>query len=394
MNIAIIAAAGKSKRTGTKTPKLLLPVLSKPLIYFTIAAFYDHPQIDRIVIPVSKKIKKSVEKVVQTYFKNRKKEISVVLGAGSRSESILNALTYIKRYVKPRNKDLVLIHNGANPLVTYDEIKKCIKETEKKGACIVSHSLKDTLKEINKKKIIKTHDREKFIKAQTPQCFTFDILKKSLIKAGGDYSEMTDEASLVESAGYSVSHIPASENNFKVTTRKDYERVKQILGDFPENFSVGIGQDSHEFSDEQGLVLGGLEFLNENKLKANSDGDVMLHSLCNAILQATGDKSLGAFANEMCIKKGIKDSKKYLMKILKKMERKKYKLNNIGFMIEGKRPGIDKISNKLKENISKLTGLPLAKIGITATSGENLTSFGKGKGLQVFSIVSLKKHDS
>lgn len=391
MNIAIIVSAGRSKRFKGKTPKLLMPVLGKPLIYYTIASFYDHPQIDQIIIVVNKKIKFPVEKIIKAYFKGRKKKISVVLGGDSRPESVLNGITYIKRYIKPRKKDLVLINNGANPLVSYDEIKKCIKEAGKKSACIVSHNLKDTLKEIKKKKIIKTHKRENFVKAQTPQCFKFDILKKSLSKAGSDYLDLNDEASLVESAGYTVTHIPASENNFKVTTYKDYEHVKHILGDFPDDYVVGIGQDSHKFSNKKGLVLGGLKIADENKLEGDSDGDVMLHSLCNAILQALGDKSLGAFADKMCLKKGIKDSRKYLKKVINKMKRKKYKLNNIGFMVEGKRPNIDKISPKLKKNISDLTGLPDTRIGITATTGEKLTSFGKGRGLQVFSIVSLIK---
>lgn len=325
--------------------------------------------------------------MVEAYFQNRKKKISIVQGGSSRPETVLNGINF----VKPKKKDILIIHNGANPLVTYDELKNSIKTVKKSGACIVCHDIKDTLKEIKKKKVLKTHNREQFIKAQTPQSFVFETLEKSLKKAGAKYLDMTDEASLVESAGFQVSHIPASEHNFKITTHSDYERMRHILGDFPRDYVVGIGQDSHMFSDKKGLVLGGLKFAGEYKLKGNSDGDVMLHSLCNAILQAIGDKSLGAFADKMCLKENIKDSGKYLKKTMGKMRRKGYGLNNIGFMIEGGKPNIDKISPRLKKSISALTALDENRIGITATSGEKLTSFGKGKGLQVFSIVSLKK---
>lgn len=391
MNIALITAAGKGQRMKSKTPKLLLPVCSKPILYYTIAAFYDHPEIDEIVVLVNSKTKNAIKKILRKYF--RHKNVSLVFGGSKRSESVLNGISYIKKNISPQEKDVIAIHNGANPLVTYEEIKKCIKKARKSGACIMSHGLTDTLKEVKNKKIVKTHQRENFINAQTPQCFTFEVIRKSLKEMGSKYLEMTDEASLVESAGYKVDHIPASEHNFKITTTKDYENMKHILGDFPKNFVVGIGQDSHEFSNQKGLVLGGVLFMEEYKLSANSDGDVLLHSLCNAILQATGEKSLGSFADHMCIKKTVKDSTKYLKKVLKKMHKKGYKLNNIGLMIEGKKPNIDNISQSLKQSLSRLTTLPIERIGITATSGENLTSFGKGKGLQVFSIVSLVKYE-
>lgn len=393
MNIALIAAAGDSKRMGSKIPKLLMPIHKKPLLYYTIANFYDHPKIDRIVLVINRKLKKPIEKLIKKYFPGDSKNIKLVPGGLTRSESVLNGIQYISRYINPKSKDLILIHNGANPIVTHKEIEAGMKKAEAKGACILTHPIKETLKEANKSKIHKSHDREKFKLAQTPQIFTYKILQDSLKKVGTKYIEMTDEAALVGAAGYHVYHVPASDHNIKVTNQKDYEFVRHALGDFPENYLVGIGQDSHEFDNKGNLVLGGLEFKTENKLKANSDGDVLLHALCTALLQAIGEKSLGAFADEWCLKQKIKDSSKYLYKILQKVEKHGFEINNIGCMLEGKRPKIDLISPKLKANLAHLCGLPERRIGITATTGENLTSFGKGKGLQCYCIVSLKKHD-
>jgi len=393
MNIALITAAGDSKRMEGKVPKLLLPIHNKPLLYHTIACFYDHPEIDQIVLVITRKLKKSVEKMLKVYFPGNSKNIKLVPGGATRAESVLNGVQYISRYLKPKLKDLILVHNGANPIVSYDEINKCIKKAQSKGACIVAHPINPTLKETNRSKIHKSHNRDKFKLAQTPQIFTYKILKDSLAKVGSDYIDMTDEAQLVETAGHHVYHVPASDHNIKVTTTRDYEFVKHALGDLPGDFVVGIGQDSHEFDDSGNLYLGGLEFTNEKKLKGNSDGDVLLHALCNGLLQAIGEKSLGAFADNWCKVKKIKDSRKYLYKILKKVSRRGYSINNIGCMIEGTRPKIDLVSPKIKANLAHLCGVPERRIGITATSGEKLTSFGKGKGLQCFCIVSLKKND-
>lgn len=391
MNIALIAAAGESKRMGGKVPKLLLPINNKPLLYFTIANFYDHPKVDRIIIVLNRKLKKPVEKLIKAYFPGNSKDIKLVPGGLSRSESVLNGIQYIKRHLKPNKNDLLLIHNGANPIVTEDEITKCIKKAETKGACILSHPLKETLKEANKNRVVKSHDRSKFKLAQTPQIFKFDILVDSLKKVGSDYINMTDEAALVEAGGHHVYHVSASEHNIKVTTQKDYDFIKHALGDIPDDFVVGIGQDSHHFDKKGTLVLGGVQIKDEKKLMANSDGDVLIHALCTGLLQAIGEKSFGAFADDWCRKEKIKDSTKYLGKILKKVNRKGFKINNIGIMLEGKRPNIDEISSKIKKNLADLCDTPTTRIGITAHTGEKLTSFGQGKGLQCFCIVSLKK---
>jgi len=80
-----------------------------------------------------------------------------------------------------------------------------------------------------------------------------------------------------------------------------------------------------------------------------------------------------------------------LEKIVKKIRKKKYTVNNIGIMVEAKRPEIDSYSKKMRENIAKACGIGIHRVGITATSGENLTPFGKGKAIQVFCIVTIKK---
>jgi len=391
MAIAIITAAGNGKRMKSKLPKLLLPVFGKPVLYYTVSNFYDHPEIENILIVVSKKIKRQVEMMVEDLFSSRKNKVKIIMGGGSRAESVIAGIAYCKRYLTPKKNEIIAIHNGANPIVHFDEISLCIKQAKKNGGCIVTHELTSTLKEVGKKHVIKTHDRKNFANAQTPQCFVYSKFIDALKKVGTKYMDMTDESCLFEAAGFKVAHIPASENNIKITTLKDYERVRHLLGDLPDDYLIGLGQDSHEFGDKKGLTLGGVFIASEKKMKANSDGDVIIHSICNALLQATGEKSLGAFADDLCEKKKIKNSMKYLEEIVKKIRRKKYLINNIGIMVEAKRPEIDLYSKKIRENIASVCGVEVHRVGVTATSGENLTPFGKGKAIQVFCIVTIKK---
>jgi 2-C-methyl-D-erythritol 2,4-cyclodiphosphate synthase len=199
---------------------------------------------------------------------------------------------------------------------------------------------------------------------------------------------------MFEAIGQKTAYVLSHDHNFKITTNADYQKLKSILGEKPEDFIVGIGQDSHEFEASKSaktcLVLGGVKISSEPKLKANSDGDIILHALFNAISQALGEKSLGFYADEK-VKEGIKDSKKYIEIILKKAHKQGYKLNNVGLMLECSHPKIDPISHEIKTSLSKILDLPSAKIGITATSGEALTPFGKGQAIQCFAIVSLVK---
>lgn len=432
MNIAIIVAGGSSdrfknsfskKNNSPDQDKLLQPILGYPLIYHTIRAFHDHQKIDRLFIVANKSNKKRIMEIVKKYHFPRVK--GIVLGGRERRHSVENGLKAIKN---AKTGDTILVHNGANPMVTEKEISECVKAVEKYGAAAVGKKLVDTVKEIKNGHILKTHDRDKLAGMQTPQGATYGLfieafkkIKKQDLannkkgkKKNADTQTLdgikksprfTDEAALIENLGHKVKLVPASENNFKITTAPDLEKARHAMGDTPKDFLVGLGQDSHPFSTSlvdkkkstslvknpaNGLTLGGAHFKNEPKLQADSDGDVILHALYNAISQALGQGSLGRFATSLCRVHGIKNSREYLRPLLATLSKKGYTLNNVGIMIECARPKIDPLTPQIKKSLSQITGLPPHRIGITATTGENLTSFGRGKGIQCFAIVSIR----
>lgn len=387
MNYVVILAAGCCKRMQSKQNKLLMIAGGHPLIYYSLMSFNDHPEIANIILVVNKNNKSATENIIKKYrFPKIKK---IIIGGETRQESFTKGFSAL-----PKNtdkNDIIITHNAANPLVTFEEISGIITQTQEHDACIAGHHLTATIKEISGTRITKTHDRDKLFAAQTPQAAKYGIFKKALENAAKKHLEVTDEAMLLEAIGKNPTYMEASENNFKITTQADLAHLKAILGDLPNDFRIGLGQDSHMFEDDRsqkGLTLAGIHFPDQPKLKANSDGDVILHAIFNALSQAIGDMSLGFYADEAC-EKGIKDSNKYLDIILKKVHQQKFKINSLGLMLECKTPKIDPLVPKLKKSLSSILGLLPARIGITATSGEHLTLFGAGLGIQCFAIVSL-----
>ncbi len=152
---------------------------------------------------------------------------------------------------------------------------------------------------------------------------------------------------------------------------------------------TGLGQDSHRFDFEnktKKLILGGVIFEGKPPLQGNSDADVVLHALCNAISGVTGINILGGIADVLCLEHGITDSRVYVHEALKSL--KKWRLTHVSCSIECKTPKITPKIPEMKNSISELLGLDIQDVGITATTGEGLTAFGRGEGIQVLCIVT------
>jgi len=151
-------------------------------------------------------------------------------------------------------------------------------------------------------------------------------------------------------------------------------------------FKTGLGQDSHAFEDNnKPLLLAGIDFDFNQGLRANSDGDVLLHALTNAISSITGVNILGTKADELC-QQGVTDSSEYLKLALINLHN--FDIQHVAISIECLMPKITPKINEMKANLAKLLNISTADIGITATTGEGLTSFGRGEGIQVLCIVS------
>jgi len=152
-----------------------------------------------------------------------------------------------------------------------------------------------------------------------------------------------------------------------------------------------IGQDSHAFAEtgEGPIKLCGVDIPFDRAFRANSDGDVALHAITNAVSGYTGVNILGGAADKICLEQGIKDSTVYLEEALKYMDGAE--IVHCSMTIECLKPKLKEFIPSMKENTGKLLGIPASSVGITATTGEGLTGFGRGEGIQVFAILTIKK---
>jgi len=154
-------------------------------------------------------------------------------------------------------------------------------------------------------------------------------------------------------------------------------------------YRTGIGQDSHLFLAKKGgggCVVAGLEFEDAPPLDADSDGDVVFHAICNAITSLTHMPILGEVAPKLCHEKGITDSRFYLNKALESLENNR--VEHVALTIEGRRPKFQKRVGEIRESVASAMHLSIDQVGITFTSGDGITPFGRGEGLMCFCVIT------
>lgn len=155
---------------------------------------------------------------------------------------------------------------------------------------------------------------------------------------------------------------------------------------------TGIGQDSHRFlapESTKPCTIAGIVFEDVPGFNANSDGDIVFHAICNAISSLTHILILGGVADDLCLKDGITDSEAYLKAALLTLG--KQVITHVAITIEAKKPKLKSHLHIMRDNIAKAMNLHISQVGITATTGEGLTDFGCGEGVQAFAIVTTQE---
>ncbi len=226
MNTTIILAAGNSERTN-KINKIFYQISKKPLVYYTIQVFEKHPEIQEIILVIKKDDLPEFNSLVKKY--NFKKIKAITFGGEKRQVSAFNGLKMAEK-LETKKGDLVLFHNGVNPLVSQEEISEVILKAKECGAALVAQPLKDSLKRSKEGELVKKNiPRENLWLAQTPQAIEYDLAKKSFEKAQKDKFYGTDDVSLVERIGGEIKIVSCSHKNFKITFEEDLEIAKKLL---------------------------------------------------------------------------------------------------------------------------------------------------------------------
>jgi len=218
----IIPAGGSGKRVGLKTEKQFLKINRISILERTLLKFNNHKEINEIVLVLPKsRIKKLAPILIQKY-----KKISSIVGGGKkRTQSVINGF-----YAFQKHHNIILIHDCVRPFIEKSIISKTIKECKRYGAVTVAVKVKDTIKIVNKTKILGTPNRETLWHTQTPQGFKYGILKESLDFALKNKIWDTDECQLVEKLGKDVYVVNGSYYNLKITTKEDLLFAKAIIG--------------------------------------------------------------------------------------------------------------------------------------------------------------------
>jgi 2-C-methyl-D-erythritol 4-phosphate cytidylyltransferase len=213
---AIIVAAGESQRMKG-IDKVLAPLAGRPALSYVLSAFDKCKSVDRIVLVVNEKSLEACKRLVA----GLSKPVDICLGGGRRQDSVAAGLKQLK------DCDWVIIHDGARPLVTKELIKAGLKAAKETGAAVAAVPVTDTIKVAGEDRIVvETPPRQNLWAVQTPQVFRFDIITGAYRQAKGD---ATDDAALVERAGFKVKLYPGAYDNIKITTPQDRLVAEALL---------------------------------------------------------------------------------------------------------------------------------------------------------------------
>ena len=219
---AVIPAGGKGARSGFSLPKQYLKVNGKELITYTFEVFQNNRSVDDITVaadPFYFDLLKSIKRKYSISKLNR-----MVEGGKERQDSVFNAVNSLP--ASP--DDIVLVHDAARPLLPERVLSRAIYTAKEKGNALVCIKAKDTL--IRGNTIVEKYlDREQVYYVQTPQVFTYSVLKKALDKAYKDNFYGTDESVLVRRIREKINVVEGSVFNFKVTSHEDFELLTKLI---------------------------------------------------------------------------------------------------------------------------------------------------------------------
>jgi len=224
---AIVLAAGKGVRFGTRVSKALVEIGSKPLVAHSLLCLDKHRLIDEIIVVANAANREKIIKAVEKYRVHKVKK--VVLGGKRRQDSVMHGLAAL-----PVQVDIVLIHDCARPFIDGKIVTSAVKEAERSHAAIVGVPVKATIKlvhsqqpAVHRRYVKETLDRKKLWEIQTPQVFRKEVIVKAYKRFGG--LDVTDDASLVEKLGYRISLVMGSYSNIKITTPEDLSVAEAFL---------------------------------------------------------------------------------------------------------------------------------------------------------------------
>jgi 2-C-methyl-D-erythritol 4-phosphate cytidylyltransferase/2-C-methyl-D-erythritol 2,4-cyclodiphosphate synthase len=378
--VAIVVAGGAGMRMGGNVPKQFLLLGGRPIVDRTISALAASPQIDGILLALPPPLPGDVK----ASYRGRPKVLQVVDGGAERQDTVRIALAAV-----PGEAEVILVHDAVRPFVSRDLLARCVELAREHGAVVPVVPVRETVKEWDRKrKTLSTVDRSLLYRAQTPQAFRAGILREAYEKAGAAGHRGTDDASLVEAAGYPVTPIPGEEANIKITIPEELRMAGGLLRE-EADFRIGLGGDAHRLVEGRELWLGGVKVEHGKGLLGHSDGDVLLHAIADALYGAMGDRDIGHhFPPDREETRGI-PGRKILEHACGRMEEMGYTLVGLDAVVVCEEPRIAPIAQALRASIAEILSVPAERVSLKGKTTEGMGFEGRREGISAWAVALL-----
>jgi 2-C-methyl-D-erythritol 4-phosphate cytidylyltransferase / 2-C-methyl-D-erythritol 2,4-cyclodiphosphate synthase len=378
---AIVVAGGAGKRMGGDVPKQFLLLAGRPILDRTVSALTACQRIEGIVLALPP----AAPDAMKAAYRDSGKVIEVVDGGDERQDSVRNALAAV-----PVETEVVLVHDAARPFVSPDLLERCVDRAAEHGAVVPVVPVRDTLKEWDGDSgTLVTRDRSVLLRAQTPQAFRAGILREAYERAAAERRTGTDDAALVEAAGFPVVPIPGDEGNIKITVPEDLQMAEGLLRG-TEGFRIGIGGDAHRLVSGRDLWLGGERIPFARGLLGHSDGDVLLHAIADALYWAMGDRDIGHhFPPGREETKGI-SSRDIVAHARARMAARGFSLAGLDAVVVCEEPRIAPIAGRLRISVASLLGVPADRVNLKGKTTEGMGFEGRREGISAWAVALLQ----
>lgn len=380
---AIIVAAGRGLRAGAGGPKQYRSIGGRSVIARAMQPFCNHPEL-AAVQPVVNPDDLAIFNDAVGSLSYR----SPVNGGATRQESVRAGLEALADLAP----DVVLIHDAARPFANEALISRAIVAAGKTGAAVPVIPVTDTIKRIGAAGHVEaTTDRAVLRIAQTPQAFRFDVILDAHRRAAKEgRNDFTDDAALAEWAGLTVATFEGDAVNMKLTTPADFEREEARLGAALGDVRTGIGYDVHAFGDGDHVMLCGLRVPHTRGFLAHSDGDVGLHALVDAILGALADGDIGShFPPSDPQWKGA-SSDRFLTYAVERVTARGGRIAHLDLTLICERPKVGPLREAMRAKVAEITGLPLSRVAVKATTSERLGFTGREEGIAAMATATIR----
>ncbi|MDX6751334.1 bifunctional 2-C-methyl-D-erythritol 4-phosphate cytidylyltransferase/2-C-methyl-D-erythritol 2,4-cyclodiphosphate synthase [Geminicoccaceae bacterium 1502E] len=376
--VALIVAAGRGERLGGSLPKQFLPLLGRPMLRRTVERFLGHPSVDAVRVVIDR----DHEELYRTATAGLAL-LEPVAGGASRQASVLLGLESLVELAPEQ----VLIHDAARPLASAALVERVTTTLETADAVLPALPVVDTLKRAEGARTTGDVPRDGLWRAQTPQGFRFAaILAAHRAQAG---SVFTDDAAVAAAEGIEVRLVEGEEDNMKITHPADLARAERLLGGGQRRWRTGQGFDVHRLVENRPLILAGVQIPFERGLSGHSDADVVLHAVTDAILGAIAAGDIGQHFPPSDPRWKDADSAQFLQHAVSLAGGAGGALENVDVTILCERPKIGPHRDAMRERLAAILGLPVDRVGIKATTTEQLGFTGRGEGIAAQAVATL-----